>query len=73
MNQFLENFIKNTFNLLAVEFWKLVIYAYDICNEVFQVMGGGLRTPAESKWMEIYGHESFIINAFTYAIKYAPS
>ena len=62
MNQRLENFIKNTFELLA----------YDVCNEVFQGGGGGLRPASESKWMQIYGDDSYIVNAFTYARKYAP-
>ena len=73
MNQRLENFIKNTFDLFKQEFPQLTIYAYDVCNEVFQGGGGGLRPSGESKWMQIYGDDSYIVNAFTYARKYAPS
>ena len=71
MNQRLENFIKNTFNLLEKEFPNLIIYSYDIVSEVFLNDGGGLRR--ESDWFKIYGDDSFIINAFAYARKYAPS
>ena len=72
MNQRLENFIKNTFELLARDYPRLQVYAYDVCNEVFQGGGGGLRPASESKWMQIYGDDSYIVNAFTYARKYAP-
>ena len=73
VNQRLENFIKNTFELIAREFPQLTVYAYDVCNEVFQGGGGGLRPAGESKWMQVYGDDSYIVNAFTYARKYAPS
>lgn len=73
MDQRLENFIKNTFELLKNEYPNLEVYAYDVCNEVFQGGGGGIRSAQESKWMQIYGDESYIINAFKYARKYAPS
>jgi len=73
MNKRLENFIKNTFELIAKDYPQLTVYAYDVCNEVFVGGGGGLRPAGESKWMQIYGDDSYIINAFTYARKYAPS
>ena len=73
MNQRLENFIKNTFELFKRDYPNLEIYAYDVCNEVFQGGGGGLRPASESKWMQIYGSDEYIVNAFTYARKYAPS
>ena len=40
-------------------------------NEKYLNDGGGLRR--ESDWFKIYGDDSFIINAFAYARKYAPS
>ena len=43
MNQRLESFIKNTFEIFAKDFPDLDLYAYDICNEVFVNGGGGLR------------------------------
>ncbi|MBP3800543.1 MAG: endo-1,4-beta-xylanase [Clostridia bacterium] len=73
MNQRLESFIKNTFALLAQDYPNLKVYAYDVCNELFVNNGGGLRPASNSKWMQVYGDDSFIINAFTYARKYAPS
>ena len=73
MNQRLESFIKNTFALLAQDYPNLNVYAYDVCNELFVNKGGGLRPASNSKWMQVYGDDSFIINAFTYARKYAPS
>jgi len=73
MNQRLESFIKNTFALLAQDYPNLNVYAYDVCNELFVNNGGGLRPASNSKWMQVYGDDSFIINAFTYARKYAPS
>ena len=73
MNQRLENFIKNTFEALKSQYPNLEVYAYDVCNEVFQGGGGGIRSAQESKWMQVYGDDSYIINAFTYARKYAPS
>ena len=73
MNQRLESFIKNTFEIFARDFPNVDLYAYDICNEVFANAGGGLRPSTESKWMEIYGDDSYIKNAFTYARKYAPA
>ena len=72
MNQRLENFIKNTFALLAKDYPQLTVYAYDVCNEVFQGGGGGIRPAGESRWMQVYGDDSYIINAFTFARKYAP-
>ena len=73
MNKRLESFIKNTFELLARDYPRLNVYAYDVCNELFVNNGGGLRPASNSKWMQVYGDDSFIINAFTYARKYAPS
>lgn len=72
MNIRLENFIKNTFATIKRDFPNLTLYAYDVCNEVFAGSGGGLRPKGESKWMDIYGDDTYIINAFKFARKYAP-
>jgi len=72
MNKRLESLIKNTFALIAKDYPKLNVYAYDVCNELFVNGGGGLRPASNSNWMKVYGDDSFIINAFTYARKYAP-
>ena len=74
MNQRLENFIKDTFDLLATQYPNLEVYSYDVCNELFINDGGGLRPGSNSGWTAVYGdtNDEFIINAFTYARKYAP-
>ena len=74
MNQRMENFIKNTFELIAKDYPNLDLYAYDVVNEAFLNDGGGLRDANNSNWTKIYGDsDEFIINAFTYARKYAPA
>lgn len=73
MNQRLESFIKNTFEKLAKEYPKLEVYSYDVCNELFVNDGGGMRPAGNSKWVQVYGNDEFVMNAFTYARKYAPS
>lgn len=73
MNQRLESFIKNTFEKLAKEYPKLEVYSYDVANELFVNDGGGMRPAGNSKWVQVYGNDEFVMNAFTYARKYAPS
>ena len=73
MDQRLESFIKNTFELLAKNYPNLEVYSYDVCNELFNNKGNGMRSNIQLKWVEVYGDDSFVINAFTYARKYAPS
>lgn len=72
MNQRLENMIKNTFAKLKSDYPKLNVYAYDVCNELFVNDGGGMRPAGNSKWVQVYGNDDFVVNAFTYARKYAP-
>ena len=73
MDKRLESFIKNTFELLRKDFPSLEIYSYDVCNELFLNDGGGLRPASNSNWIRVYGDDSFVVNAFRYARKYAPS
>ena len=81
MNKRLENFIKDTFDAIKTQYPKLNLYAYDVCNELFLNDGGGLRKTYDtqnsgaSDWAKVYGEDNdeFIINAFTYARKYAPA
>ena len=75
MNKRLENFIKDTFAALKTQYPKLDVYSYDVCNELFINDGGGLRPGSNSGWTAVYGdtNDEFIINAFTYARKYAPA
>ncbi|MBR4634705.1 endo-1,4-beta-xylanase, partial [bacterium] len=72
MDQRLESFIKNTFELIASKYPKLEVYAYDVANELFLNDGGGMRDAGNSNWVKIYGDDSFVVKAFTYARKYAP-
>ena len=73
MDQRLESFIKNTFALIKKDFPNLEVYAYDVCNELFLNDGGGMRPASNSKWVQIYGDDSFVVKAFQFARKYAPS
>lgn len=79
MDQRMENYIKNVVTLVTTEFPNLDIYAWDVVNEAF-LDNGSLRQPGSnyvtegtSRWMEIYGDDSFIFKAFTYARKYVPN
>jgi len=72
MNKRMESYIKNMFNIIKTTYPTLNLYAYDVVNEAFENWGGGLRPANESTWTKIYGDDEFIINAFTYARKYAP-
>ena len=77
----IESMIRQTFDQLKTNYPELKLYAYDVCNEVFKMDGGGLRIGGEnalfsdkSGWADVYGNDnhSFIINAFKWARKYAP-
>ncbi|MCL1934197.1 MAG: endo-1,4-beta-xylanase [Candidatus Azobacteroides sp.] len=77
MNKRMESYIKNMFALIKNDFPNLKLYAYDVVNEAFKNNGGGLReagtASGQSPWTLIYGDDQFIVNAFTYARKYAPT
>ncbi len=77
----IESMIRQTFDQLKTNYPELKLYAYDVCNEVFKFEGGGLRGNTRdnsstdcSGWANVYGEDnnSFIINAFKWARKYAP-
>ncbi len=68
----MESYIKNIFALIKKDYPNLNLYAYDVVNEGFENWGGGLRPASESPWTAIYGSDEYIVNAFTYARKYAP-
>ncbi|MBQ8921634.1 MAG: endo-1,4-beta-xylanase [Oscillospiraceae bacterium] len=80
MNTRMESYIKNMFAAIANQYPDLNLYAYDVCNEcVADGSSGGPRQPGNGKnggglsaWVEVYGGNSFIENAFTYAKKYRP-
>ena len=82
MNTRMESAIKNTFDTITSQYPTLDLYAYDVCNECVSddsgrtANAGGARTPGwgngNSPWVQIYGDNSFVRQAFTYARKYAP-
>ena len=73
MNKRLESMIKNTFSQLRTNFPNLQVHSYDVCNELCETDGGGMRNL--SKWTEVYGENNpeFVLNAFKYARQYAPN
>ena len=82
MNTRMESYIKNMFNAYATQYPTLNLYAYDVCNECVsddasRTSGaGGARVGGwgngASPWVQIYGSNAFVEQAFTYARKYAP-
>lgn len=83
MNQRLESYIKNVFSAIEEQYPSLNLYAYDVCNECISddtertANYGGSREPGygngKSPWVQVYGDNSFVEKAFTYAKEYAPS
>ena len=83
MNQRMESYIKNMFNAFATQYPSLNLYAYDVANECVSddsnrtANAGGSREPGygngKSPWVQVYGDNSFVEQAFTYARKYAPA
>jgi GH35 family endo-1,4-beta-xylanase len=89
MNQRLESYIKNLFELYKTQYPNAYIYAYDVTNEAFDGSGNmrpagfdhngaggqGASSAGNSPWQAVYGAQSadWIKNAFTYARKYAPA
>ncbi|MDE7363940.1 MAG: endo-1,4-beta-xylanase [Ruminococcus sp.] len=85
MDKRLESYIKNVFNAFATQYPTLNLYAYDVCNECVSddsnrtKNNGGAREPGDnnvtggkSAYVAVYGDNSFVEKAFTYARKYAP-
>jgi GH35 family endo-1,4-beta-xylanase len=78
MNQRMESYIKNMFALIAKDFPKLNLYAYDVVNEASSESGGPRTagsdaSSGQSMWVQVYGDNSFVEEAFKHARKYAPS
>ena len=78
MHNRLEMYIKNMFDMYKTKYPTLNLYAYDVCNECISDAGnGGPRGRGygngNSPWVQVYGDNSFIEDAFTIARKYAPS
>ncbi|WP_303836269.1 endo-1,4-beta-xylanase [Ruminococcus flavefaciens] len=82
MDQRMESYIKNMFAAYKSQYPQLNLFAYDVCNEVINdgtAAQGGLRPTngtngqnGSSAWVRVYGNNSFVEKAFTYARKYAP-
>ena len=77
MQKRLKNYIHDVFYQLSAEFPDLDIYCWDVVNECYLDEGnlrpGGTDTSKdESMWSLIYGDDSYIDDAFTYAREYAP-
>lgn len=82
MDARMESYIKNLFNAIKTQYPGLNLYAYDVANECVSddsnrtANYGGAREPGygngKSPWVQIYGSNSFVEKAFTYARKYAP-
>ncbi len=74
----LENYIKNVFAALKEEYPTVEFYAYDVVNECYLDDGsarqGGANNGGQqtSPWVQIFGDNSFIEQAFIFARKYAP-
>ena len=89
MDKRLEWYIKTVLEHFTGEDseFKDMFYGWDVVNEAISDSNGGLRTDGEnpseslsqdrhgsnSSWYHIYQSDEFIINAFKYANKYAPS
>lgn len=86
MDQRMESYIKNMFSAIKTQYPNLDLYAYDVCNECVSddsnrtANNGGARVPGDnnvnggtSAWVQVYGDNSFVEKAFTYARKYAPA
>lgn len=67
MKKRMESYIKKVLTYCQEKYPGLV-YAWDVVNEACDD-GGGYRT--QSNWYEVYGDESYIEDAFTFARKYA--
>lgn len=74
----MENYIKNLMELIATEYPTVEFYAWDVVNEAFldsgahRNAGSNNVTSETSAWVSVFGDNSFIEYAFTYARKYAP-
>ncbi|MCM1474385.1 MAG: endo-1,4-beta-xylanase, partial [Muribaculaceae bacterium] len=85
MDKRMESYIKNMFSAIEQQYPQLNLYAYDVANECISddsnrtANFGGAREPGDnyaedgkSGWVQVYGDNSFVEKAFTYARRYAP-
>jgi GH35 family endo-1,4-beta-xylanase len=78
MKQRMGSYIKNMFALIKKDFPTLNLYAYDVVNEAASEDGtprkaGSDAANGQSMWVQVYGDNSFIEEAFTFARQYAPA
>ena len=79
MNKRLENYIKNVMTTLAEEYPDVEFYAWDVVNEAasdagtMREAGSNNVKSGQSAWVQVYGDQSYILKAFEYARKYAPT
>jgi hypothetical protein len=76
MSQRMESYIKNMFALIYRDYPKLNLYAYDVVNEASSESGGPRTAGSDasngqSMWVQVYGDNSFVREAFVHARKYA--
>ena len=78
MDKRMENYIKNVMNAIKTEYPKLNVYSWDVVNEAasdsgtIRNAGAYSQNDGSSGWVSVYGDQSYIKKAFTYARKYAP-
>lgn len=78
MLQRMENYIKNVMEALETDYPDVEFYAWDVVNEAWmedgkpRTAGSNNVQNGASAWVQIFGDNSFIEYAFTYARKYAP-
>ena len=78
MRQRMENYIKGVMEAIAEDYPDVEFYAWDVVNEAWTDGGtprdGGTydEDRDSSGWVKVYGDNSFIKDAFTFARKYAP-
>lgn len=74
----MENYIKNVMEALETQYPDVEFYAWDVVNEAWmedgkpRTAGSNNVQNGASAWVQIFGDNSFIEYAFTYARKYAP-
>ncbi|MBR1554797.1 MAG: endo-1,4-beta-xylanase, partial [Oscillospiraceae bacterium] len=78
MDKRMENYIKNVMNAIKTQYPNLNVYSWDVVNEAASDSGTMRNAGAYSQgdgssgWVSVYGDQSYIKKAFTYARKYAP-
>ena len=78
MDQRLENYIKNVMDAIATQYPDLDVYAWDVVNEAasdsgtIRPAGSNHESSGSSAWVKVYGDQSYIKKAFTWAREYAP-